>query len=220
MKNNTENENSITSHSLRCFGLIVGFLGVSALANASADERPNIIVFVTDDQVKDELACYGGKVLTPNVDRLAREGILFDNAHVPSTVCTPSRYTLLTGRFPGNSYSSRYLAEHPRDRQGNPGFNLGPENDNMNIGNVLREAGYVTGLVGKLHVGPELKKREDYEAVGLYYPDDDADPDSPETIAGWQRNERWYREWQRQRFLLGQTQLLGKHQGAIQPTQW
>ncbi|MEO1981482.1 MAG: sulfatase-like hydrolase/transferase [Fuerstiella sp.] len=167
-----------------------------ALASTTfAAARPNIILFVTDDQVKEELACYGGKVLTPHIDRLAREGLRFDNAHVPSTVCTPSRYTLLTGRLPGNSYFKSYLAAHPHDTQGNPGFNVGLEDDNMNVGSVLRESGYVTGLVGKLHVGPELKKREDYEAHGLYYPDPEANPDSPEVIAGWQRNERWFREW-------------------------
>ena len=168
---------------------------VVSVAHAGPEYRPNIIVFVTDDQVKEELACYGGKVLTPHIDRLAREGLRFDNAHVPSTVCTPSRYSLLTGRFPGNSYFKPYLAEHPRNRQGDPGFNIGLEEDNMNIGNVLREAGYVTGLVGKLHVGQKLKKREDFEALGLYYPDTDADPDAPETITGWQRNEQWYRKW-------------------------
>jgi arylsulfatase A-like enzyme len=184
--------NQITSHLASCLALV---FGVVATAPIAADERPNIIVFVTDDQVKEELGCYGGRVLTPHIDRLAREGMRFDNAHVPSTVCTPSRYTLLTGRFPGNSYFDSYLAEHPRDEQGNPGFNVGLEDDNMNIGNVLREAGYVTGLVGKLHVGPELKKREDFEALGLYYPDKEADPNAAETIAGWKRNEMWYREW-------------------------
>jgi arylsulfatase A-like enzyme len=160
-----------------------------------AADRTNIILFVTDDQVKEELGCYGGRVLTPHIDRLASEGMRFDNAHVPSTVCTPSRYTMLTGRLPGNSYFKSYLSEYPRDRQGSPGFNVGLEDDNMNIGNALREGGYVTGLVGKLHVGPQLKKREDFEAFGLYYPDNEADPDAPETIAGWQRNEQWYREW-------------------------
>ncbi len=159
------------------------------------DDRPNIILFVTDDQNKESVGAYGGKVLTPSIDRLAREGLRFENAHVPATVCTPSRYTLLTGRFPGNSYFKPYLAEHPPNKPGRPGFNVGLEDDNMNIGNVLRKAGYVTGLVGKLHVGPELKKREDYEALGLYYPDRDADPNATDTIAGWQRNERWYRKW-------------------------
>ena len=171
----------------------------AAMYAAEAAHRPNIIVFVTDDQVKEELGCYGGRVLTPHIDRLAREGMRFENAHVPSTVCTPSRYTLLTGRYPGNSYFKPYLADHPRDRQGNPGFNVGLEDDNMNVGNLLRGAGYVTALVGKLHVGPELKRREDYEAFGLYYPDPKADPDSPEVIVGWQRNERWFRQWVRDR---------------------
>ena len=175
---------------------LIAFLSLAVLTiNVNGAARPNIILFVTDDQVKEELACYGGKVLTPHIDRLAREGMRFDNAHVPSTVCTPSRYALLTGRFPGNSYFKPYLAEHPKNAQGDTGFNVGLEDDNMNIGNALREAGFVTGLVGKLHVGPELKKREQYEELGLYYPDSDADPDAPETIAGWQRNERWYREW-------------------------
>lgn len=170
-------------------------LGVLCAFVVEAAQRPNIILFVADDQVKEELGCYGGKVLTPHIDRLAREGMRFDNAHVPSTVCTPSRYTLLTGRFAGNSYFQPYLAEHPRGTQGNPGFNVGLEDDNMNIGNALREAGYVTGLVGKLHVGPELKKREDFESRGLYFPDPEADPNAPETIAGWRRNESWYRDW-------------------------
>ena len=60
----------------------------------------------------------------------------------------------------------------------------------MNIGNALRKADFVTGLVGKLQVGPELKKGGEYEELGLYYPDSDASADAPETIAGWQRNER------------------------------
>lgn len=87
---------------LRCTLFI--FLGILLPLSAIAVNRPNIIVIVTDDQNKEDIACYRGKVLTPYLDRLAREGMRFDNAHVPSTVCTPSRYTLLTGRFPGSSY--------------------------------------------------------------------------------------------------------------------
>jgi len=114
-------------------------LPLAAMYAAEAAHRPNIIVFVTDDQVKEEFGCYGGRVLTPHIDRLAREGMRFENAHVPSTVCTPSRYTLLTGRYPGNSYFKPYLADHPRDRQGNPGFNVGLEDDNMNVGNLGKD---------------------------------------------------------------------------------
>jgi len=160
-------------------------------------KRPNIILFIADDQVKEELACYGGKVLTPHLDRLAREGMRFDNAHVVSNVCTPSRYALFTGRYPGNSTFKPYLEEFPRNRHGAPGFNVGLEEDNMNVGNVLRLSGYVTGQVGKLHVGPELKRPEDFTSRGLY--DASAktgvDPNAPEVIAGWRKNELWFRKW-------------------------
>ena len=166
-------------------------------AVAKKNDRPNIILFITDDQVKEEIACYGGKVLTPNLDRLAREGMRLDNAHVVSCVCTPSRYSLFTGRYPGNSYFKPYIEEFPRNRHGAPGFNVGLEEDNMNVGNVLRLSGYVTGHVGKLHVGPDLKRPDDYTSRGLY--DASAktgvDPDSPDVISGWRSNELWYRKW-------------------------
>ena len=163
----------------------------------ASKKRPNIILFVVDDMVKKEIACYGGKVLTPHLDRLAREGMRFDNAHTVSNVCTPSRYTLFTGRYPGNSYFKPYLRDFPKNRHGAPGFNVGLEKDNMNVGNILRLSGYVTGHVGKLHVGPDLKRPEDFTSRGLY----DASKrkgdrsDSPKVIAGWQKNELAYRKW-------------------------
>ena len=71
---------------------------IATLVLSAATKRPNIIVFLVDDYDKPETSVYGGKVLTPNLERMAREGITFENAHVTSTVCTPSRYTFLTGR--------------------------------------------------------------------------------------------------------------------------
>lgn len=116
--------------------------------------RPNIIVFLVDDYDKPETSVYGGRVLTPNLDRLAREGMTFHNAYVTSTVCTPSRYTFLTGRYAGASTFPDYLKECPRGSQGLPGFNVGLEDDNKNVGRVLADNGYATGFVGKYHVGP------------------------------------------------------------------
>lgn len=165
---------------------------------AARAEPPNIILFVTDDQNQEDISCYGGDVFTPNLDRLAREGMRFDHAHVPSTVCTPSRYTLLTGRFPGNSYFEPYLAEFPRNTFAKPAFNVGLEEDNMNIGNVLRMSGYVTGLVGKIHVGPHLKEPAEFARYGLYdvsKKNGVMDPNDPAVIAGWQQNEQWFRQW-------------------------
>ena len=88
--------------------MVLGLCGI-----AIAAPRPNIIVFLVDDYDKYEISVYGGKVLTPNLDRLAKEGIIFENAHVTSTVCTPSRYTFLTGRYAGSSYHSEYRELFP-----------------------------------------------------------------------------------------------------------
>ena len=83
--------------------LAVLFLAVIFSNAVPAAEKPNIIFFLVDDYDKPETSPYGGKALTPNLDRLAAEGMLFNNAYVTSTVCTPSRYTMLTGRYAGSS---------------------------------------------------------------------------------------------------------------------
>ncbi|MBT7026818.1 MAG: sulfatase-like hydrolase/transferase [Verrucomicrobia bacterium] len=128
---------------------------LSYLIALSAAEKPNIIFFLVDDYEKPETSPYGGNVLTPNLDRLAAEGMLFNNAYVTSTVCTPSRYTMLTGRYAGSSTAKEFLTFFPKGRQSMPGFNVSLEQDNMNVGNVLARNGYATGFVGKYHVGLE-----------------------------------------------------------------
>lgn len=65
---------------------------------AQAAKKPNVIFIFTDDQDLLETGCYGGRVLTPNIDRLAREGMKFNKGYITSPVCTPSRHTALTGR--------------------------------------------------------------------------------------------------------------------------
>ena len=121
----------------------------------AASKKPNVIVFLVDDYDKYETSVYGGKVLTPNLDRLAREGMTFMNAHVTSTVCTPSRYTFLTGRYAGSSYCEEYQELFPKGTQALPGFNVELEEDNMNVGAVFAKNGYAAGFVGKYHVGPD-----------------------------------------------------------------
>ena len=81
---------------------------VSNWQSALADERPNIIMFLIDDQNPSSIAAFGGDTYTPNLDRMADEGMKFTRAYVSSSVCTPSRYSFLTGRFAGNSKSRDY----------------------------------------------------------------------------------------------------------------
>jgi len=169
-------------------------LPTAARAERRADKRPNIILFITDDQDKHSIGAYGGDSLTSNLDRMASEGMVFHQAYVSSTVCTPSRYSFLTGRYAGRSYSKRYEEECPPGMQGFPSFNVELEKDNMNVGAVLQKSGYVTGYVGKFHVGPDIKRADEYETFGLRHVSMDAWPSSDSTVA-FRHNEQWYREF-------------------------
>lgn len=115
-------------------------------------DKPNIVMFLIDDQDFSQLNVYGGSAPTPNLKKMSEEGIRFDQAYVSSTVCTPSRYSYLTGRYAGSAYDNSFLSECPKGEQGFVGFNMGLEDDNMNVGSVLAENGYATGFVGKYHV--------------------------------------------------------------------
>ena len=74
-----------------------------ANSQESEDPKPNIIFIIADDIDKNQLSCFGGDVYSPNIDKMALEGMIFNHAYVSSTVCTPSRYSLTTGRYAGRS---------------------------------------------------------------------------------------------------------------------
>ncbi|MDG1363646.1 MAG: sulfatase-like hydrolase/transferase [Akkermansiaceae bacterium] len=169
---------------------------LAILATAAHEERPNIIMFLIDDQNPSSIAAFGGDTYTPNLDRMAEEGMKFTRAYVSSSVCTPSRYSFLTGRFAGNSHSKLYAdAVGGKENQGLPGFNVALERDKMNVGNVLREAGYTTGFVGKYHLTSSLDFPEFYKGKDKWINiPKDARP-GPETSAQFKHNERWMRRY-------------------------
>ena len=166
------------------------------LTSVGRGERPNIIMFLIDDQNPSSIAAFGGDTYTPNLDRMAEEGMKFTRAYVSSSVCTPSRYSFLTGRFAGNSQSKIYAeAVGGKENQGLPNFNVALERDRMNVGNVLREAGYTTGFVGKFHLTskwdfPEFYKGKD----GWIDLPKDAKP-GREVSAQFKHNELWMRRY-------------------------
>ena len=172
------------------FAALLALGSISLLA-----ERPNIIVFLTDDQDKESIGAYGGEVWTPNLDRMAREGMLFHNGFVTSTVCTPSRYSFLTGRYASRSTSEPFRHENPEGFQAFPAFNMGLEADNLNVAGVLSKAGYRTGFVGKYHASgiESLRTDSDYKKWGLKYIPRDAKR-SPELSEAFRYNELQYRK--------------------------
>ncbi len=115
-------------------------------------DRPNVIIFLTDDQSWDSIGYMGGKVHTPKIDQLAKRGMIFNNFNVTSTVCSPSRYSFLTGRFAGNCKGKRFMQIHPPGDQTQI-ENIGElETDSPNLAKVLQDNGYRTGFIGKSHV--------------------------------------------------------------------
>jgi len=153
-------------------------------------------MFLIDDQNPSSIAAFGGDTYTPNLDRMAEEGMKFTRAYVSSSVCTPSRYSFLTGRFAGNSHSKLYNdAVGGKENQGLPGFNVALERDKMNVGNVLREAGYTTGFVGKFHLTSKSDFPEFYKGKNKWiHISKDARP-GPEASAQFKHNERWTRRY-------------------------
>lgn len=122
----------------------------SERVSAAEVTRPNIIVIYTDDQGYGDVSALNpdAKFKTPNFDRLASEGIAFTNGHSPASVCTPSRYGLLTGRYPWRTTRKQGV-------MGAEGTCL-IEDGRMTLASLLKENGYATGMVGKWHLGMDF----------------------------------------------------------------
>ncbi|MDO8586574.1 MAG: sulfatase [Armatimonadota bacterium] len=124
----------------------VSILGGEALG-AGGKRPPNIVLINCDDLGYGDLSCYGSKkIATPNVDAMARTGVKFSDFHSCAPVCTPSRAGLLTGRYPIRSGLTRVLG---------PGHRTGINDDEITLGEALKQRGYATAIIGKWHLGHE-----------------------------------------------------------------
>ena len=134
-------------------------------ATPSSFERPNFVFIFADDWGWGDLGCYGDQhVRTPNLDRLASQGVLFTQFHVCSGVCSPSRAAVMTGRFPGSLGVHDYFTDHERNAaRGMPNF-LDPSIPTVT--GLLRHAGYRVGHYGKWHLGHGAGAPEPY-AYGI-----------------------------------------------------
>lgn len=184
---------------------------------AHAAERPNIIFVFTDDFGWGDLGSYGGKIVpTPNLDRMAAEGVRFTQFYVASPICSPSRTGVTTGMFPARWRITSYL----QDRKGNAACGQADFLDAgaPSVARLLQSSGYATAHFGKWHMGggrdvtnaPHIKAYG-FDEWASTWESPDPHPDLSATNWIWSPQNK-VKRWDRTAFFVDQTlDFLKRH---------
>ena len=137
------------------------FLIIAGCSENINNQKPNILFIMSDDHAKNAISIYGSRLAeiapTPNIDRIAKEGVLMHNVFVTNSICTPSRAAILTGQY--SQLNGVYTLKDDFDNSSN------------HLGKLMQKAGYSTAVVGKWHLHTEPTGFDYYNVLpgqGLY----------------------------------------------------
>jgi len=132
------------------------------------EQKPNIVLIYTDDLGYQDLSCYGSKnIKTPNIDKMATEGLKLLDFYATSASCTPSRAALMTGSYPGRVGMNNVLMPDSKDKHTGKILGLNPKE--TTIAEVVQSQGYATACIGKWHLGDDPSFMPNNHGFGYYF---------------------------------------------------
>jgi len=158
---------------------ICATLSLIVCAQLHAAQKPNVVFFLVDDLGQRDLGCYGSEFYeTPAIDQLAKEGMLFDNAYATCHVCSPSRASILTGKYPARTNLTEWLAGRPErdyEKLHHAEKLTSLPDEEITLAETLKQHGYATANYGKAHLRKDPKTYGFDEAItgwvkSYYYP--------------------------------------------------
>jgi len=176
----------------------------------SQTRQPNVIIILTDDMGYSDVSAFGGNfVPTPNIDRLARNGLMLNQYYSGAPICSPSRASLLTGTYPGRWNFTTYLDNRKHNREAEQADFLNP--DAPSIARIFQTGGYATAHFGKWHMGggrdvkdaPGFEKYG-YDAHASTYESPDPDPLITATNWIWSDKDS-IKRWDRTKYFVDKT---------------
>lgn len=204
-----------------CIGLIFNTLPVNAQSKQAAktQQQPNVILILTDDMGYGDVSAFGGKLVpTPNIDRLAKQGLKLTQYYSGAPICSPSRASILTGTYPGKWNFVTFLDTKKHNRNAEQIDFLNPAAPSMP--RFFKNAGYATGHFGKWHLGGgrDVTDAPKFDQYGIdehasTYESPQAEPALTATNWIWSEKDS-VKRWDRTRYFVDRTlEFMKRHQG-------